>query len=139
VPWGYVPAVGEFGAHLLQVRVAHIFHREDEDVLETICRLLHTGEELLRQFFALLVRLGQVHDLRALGFGHVDAVAGGLGGRVAVKKKVRCWSQTSDHNLGGEFLASLRTWQPRLKPGGQVQLSLPTLQYRKVATTMLRR
>lgn len=64
------PAVREFSAHFLQIRVAHVLHCEDENILKVVGRLLHIGKQLLRQFLALLVRLGQVYDLGALRLGH---------------------------------------------------------------------
>jgi hypothetical protein len=60
------PAVGELLAHLLEVRVAHVLNGEDEHVLEAVGGLLDIGEQLLGQLLALLVRLGEVHDLGAL-------------------------------------------------------------------------
>ena len=61
-----LPAVRKFRAYFLQVRVAHVLHREDEDVLEVVSGLLDIGEELLGKLLALLVRLGQVDDLGTL-------------------------------------------------------------------------
>jgi hypothetical protein len=62
----HIPAVGEFGAHLLQVRIAHVLDCENENVLKVVCRFLDIGEKLLRQLLAFLVRLGEVYDLGAL-------------------------------------------------------------------------
>lgn len=62
----YLPAVRKFSTHFLEVRVAHVLNGEDENVLEVFGGLLDVGEELLRELFALLVCLGEVHDLRTL-------------------------------------------------------------------------
>jgi hypothetical protein len=70
-----VPAVCELGAHCLQVRVAHVLDRKDEDMLKLVRGFLHIGKKFLRQLLALLVRLGEMYDLLALGFRHV----GGFG------------------------------------------------------------
>lgn len=61
-----LPAVRKFSAYFLQVRVAHVLNREDEDVLEVFSGLLDIGEELLGKLLALLVRLGEVDDLGTL-------------------------------------------------------------------------
>jgi hypothetical protein len=47
-------------------------------VLEVIRRFLDIGEDLERQFLALLVRLGEMDDLRAFGFGHFGGIVGVL-------------------------------------------------------------
>lgn len=66
------PAVGEFGPHILQVRVAHVLDGEDEAVLVLIQTLAHIGEKLQGQLLALLLDLGEVNDSRALGFRHCE-------------------------------------------------------------------
>ena len=86
---GYIPAVGELGADLLQVRVAHVLDGEDKDVLEVVGGFLDVGEKLLGELLALLVRLGEVDDLGTLGLGHFGGVAAGLGWEDALRKKVR--------------------------------------------------
>lgn len=61
-----LPAVRKFSAYFLQVRVAHVLNREDENVLEVLSSLLHIGKQLLGELLALLVRLGKVDDLGTL-------------------------------------------------------------------------
>jgi len=43
-------------------------------MLKGIRRFLDIGEKLLRQFLALLVRLGEMYNLRALRFRHFGGV-----------------------------------------------------------------
>jgi hypothetical protein len=61
-----MPAVCKLCAHFLQVRIAHVLYREDEDVLEIVRRFLDVGKKLLRQLLALFVGLCEVDYLRAL-------------------------------------------------------------------------
>ncbi len=66
----YKPAVTQFIPYILQIGVPHIIDGEDVAILVLIETFPHIGKELDCELLALLVDLGQVDDLRALGFGH---------------------------------------------------------------------
>jgi hypothetical protein len=117
----YIPAVGELGADLLQVRVAHVLNGEDKDVLEVVGGFLDIGEKLLGELLALLVCLGEVDDLGTLGLGHFGGVGAGLGWEDALRKKVRVRKVAGQKMRGGEKgehrhrrRLGFWAWRPRL-------------------------
>lgn len=65
-----VPAITQLIAHILQVRISHIVHREDEAVLVLVEAFPDVREKLFGELLAFLVDFGEVDDFRPLGFGH---------------------------------------------------------------------
>jgi len=108
-----IPAVSEFSAHFLQVRIAHVFDCENENVLVVVRGLLDIGKELQRELLALLVRLGEVYDLRALGFGHIGGIVGEWCCMVGAGEKFEVAGRNFQKNERG-ILANHRLAQPRL-------------------------
>jgi hypothetical protein len=82
-------------------------------VLEGVRRFLDIGEDLERQFPALLIRLGEMYDLRALGFGHFGGIVGVLRWWRLRSEKARVDFATSRKTERG-ILANHRLVQPRL-------------------------
>lgn len=79
--WSNEPAVRELGAHVLQVRVAHVVDGEDEEVVIFLDAFADVGEEPTGLLLVrLLGGLALVDDLCTLGDGHGDGVACVVGG-----------------------------------------------------------
>lgn len=72
--------VGEVGADVFEVGVAHVFDAEDVDVGEVVGGVADVVEELCAQFLVLFLDLGQVDDLGALGLGHGGGLLCGVFG-----------------------------------------------------------
>ncbi len=68
----YEPAVTQFIPYIFQVGIPHVVNGEYEAILVLIETFPHIGKELNCEFLALLIDLGQVDYLGALGFGHFE-------------------------------------------------------------------
>lgn len=67
----YSPAVSKLGANILQVCVAHVIDREDEQVVVLVHAFSDVGVQPASLFFVgFLGSFGLVDDSCALGTGH---------------------------------------------------------------------
>lgn len=75
----YVPRVGEFFPHLLDVCVAHVLDADDEDMLVVGDGLPDGLEQLVLALARLLGHLGHVDHSVALRLGHLVGMWWGVG------------------------------------------------------------
>lgn len=111
-------------------------------MLEGFGGFLDVGEELEGEFFALLVRLRQVYDLRAFGFRHLGGIIGGVVVVVRLLGKVRGRPAVSRNKFRRGIL--LRTPDPILAAAARVRdagtITAPRCAIRSlIVMTMLRR
>ena len=72
-------------------------------MLKVVRRFLNIGKELQGELLALLVGLGKVYDLRALGLGHVGGVFRGCRRLYVVLKKSSRTQVATSKKMSGEF------------------------------------